>query len=199
MIKLSDSQPFAEGRTRRCYVHPDNPEQCLKIVIAGAEKIKIRQKPIRARLPASLYCPNLNEWRGYRRAEKIRNPKIWQHIPRCYGFVQTDLGKALAVQLLRDANGDISSPLPSLLRHDIDDSLQRGFDEFLNFILNGVFYTTAVNNIIAVRLNNNDWRLYLAECKNRRPGLTFIPFVRRRRMQRIIARIRADYNKHVVR
>ena len=45
MIILSDASPFAEGGNRKCFVHPDNPNRCLKVVHPGLlEKIK-KNKP----------------------------------------------------------------------------------------------------------------------------------------------------------
>ena len=35
MIILSDASPFAEGGNRKCFVHPDNPNRCLKVVHPG--------------------------------------------------------------------------------------------------------------------------------------------------------------------
>ena len=41
MINLSDATPFAEGGNRKCYVHPNNPNRCLKVIHPGMlEKIK---------------------------------------------------------------------------------------------------------------------------------------------------------------
>ena len=43
MIVLSNSTPFAEGGNRKCYVHPNNPDRCLKVVHPGLlEKIIIK-------------------------------------------------------------------------------------------------------------------------------------------------------------
>ena len=41
MINLNGITPFAEGGNRMCYVHPDNPNRCLKVIHPGLlEKIK---------------------------------------------------------------------------------------------------------------------------------------------------------------
>ena len=41
MINLDDITPFAEGGNRMCFVHPDNPSRCLKVVHPGLlEKLK---------------------------------------------------------------------------------------------------------------------------------------------------------------
>ena len=41
MINLDGIKPFAEGGNRMCFVHPDNPGRCLKVVHPGLpSKIK---------------------------------------------------------------------------------------------------------------------------------------------------------------
>ena len=41
MIDLDDIKPFANGGNRMCFVHPDNPGRCLKVVHPGLpSKIK---------------------------------------------------------------------------------------------------------------------------------------------------------------
>ena len=44
MINLSDATPFAEGGNRKCYVHPNNPDRCLKVIHSGLLE-KITSKP----------------------------------------------------------------------------------------------------------------------------------------------------------
>ena len=45
MINLEGITPFAEGGNRKCFVHPDNPNRCLKIVHAGLLEKIIKNKP----------------------------------------------------------------------------------------------------------------------------------------------------------
>jgi len=35
MINLEGITQFAEGRNRKCFVHPDNSNRCLKVIHAG--------------------------------------------------------------------------------------------------------------------------------------------------------------------
>lgn len=198
MIKLSHLSPFAEGRTRRCYIHPDNSDLCLKVVIPGmGAEVKQKKKLHRRLFPSSFYDPNFNEWRGYCRAEKAGNLALMRHIPRYYGFSETDLGKALTVQLLRHPNGVIGTPLIERLSQGFDDSLRQAFTELKNTILDTGCYTTDVNNLISIRLEGGDERLFFAECKYRRPGMTIFPPLRRRRMRRILTRLERSLVKYL--
>lgn len=184
MIKLSHLQPFAKGTTRHAYVHPDHADQCLKILPAAAKAGKDH---------------NNNEWKGYCAAAKMRDEAVWEHIPRCYGFVETDLGKALCVQLIRNADDlSFAASLDKRIEQGgADDSLKRSFEVFKTFALRTGFYTNCLGNIISARLADGKERLYFAECKYRRPGLTFIPAVLQKRTQKKIARLQMEFCKRV--
>ncbi len=196
-VILSANDYFAAGRTRRCYVSPQNPSQCLKIVIPGSDGLKLRNKKYRRLFPASRYNPNMIEWRCYQKVEKMNDETLWQHIPRCYSFVNTNIGQALVLELLCHADGSISTPLIQRIQQGVDESLLSAYNEFLDFIRRSGFYTTEVNNINCVRLPDGSERLYFVECRYRRPGLTFIPAIRRRRLERIIqTRIYPAFNKY---
>ena len=42
MINLDNIKPFAKGGNRICFIHPQNPNRCLKVIQTGLlEKIKI--------------------------------------------------------------------------------------------------------------------------------------------------------------
>lgn len=198
IINLAHAEPFAAGMTRRCYVHPHNPALCVKIVIPGAEKKeRLNNLPFyspRRLMPLSHFNPNLHESQGYRHAEAMRSEAVWNHIPRFHGFVKTDLGTGLMVELLRHDDGDIATPLDKRLLSGADDSCRRAFAEFCRFMLTSSFYTNSLCNVLCVR-NNEKERLYLAECKYRRPGLTHLPFVRHKRLLRMIARLEKKFNQ----
>ncbi len=45
MIDLNSVNAFAEGGNRRCFIHPQNPNRCLKVVHAGLLEKIIKNKP----------------------------------------------------------------------------------------------------------------------------------------------------------
>lgn len=197
IINLAHADPFAAGRTRRCYVHPHNPALCVKIVIPGATKKKYKKLPVyspRRLLPLSHFDPNLCELRGYRQAEAMRNEAVWKHIPRFRGLVKTDLGTGLAVELLRHDDGEIATPLNKRLLSGADDSCRQAFAEFCRFMLASGFYTCALYNVLSV-CHNNEEHMYLAECKGSHPVSARLLFLRRRRLLRIIERLEKKFNQ----
>ena len=102
MIILSDIAPFAEGGNRKCFVHPDNPNKCLKVVHQGLlEKIK-KNKPWykRARSLES-FDDNLREENAYQQKAIINgDANIWDHLAKWYGMKETDIGMASETELV---------------------------------------------------------------------------------------------------
>lgn len=209
-IKLAGISHFAEGRTRLCYIHLGDPARCIKVVKPGAIEKKKRKRNYRRLLPMSFFNPNLNEWRNYKRLERVELSEQQRHIPLCYGFVQTDMDPlALVTELIRNADGSIALPLTSgHIRNDTTaalgvymqreaniSSLKDAFAKLARFTLETGFYTATVHNIISARLDNGKEKFYLAECLYYRAAMRIIPFIRRRRMRYMISRLEADFER----
>ena len=132
MIKLNGIPPFAEGGNRMCFVHPDNPNRCLKVAHPGILK-KIKQtKPWYKQLRSiESFDDNLREQNAYmQKALKSDNPKIWNHLAKWYGMVETSIGIASETELIRN-NGDIAETLEEyLFRDGLTDEINNAIKEF---------------------------------------------------------------------
>ena len=116
MIILSDIVPFAEGGNRKCFVHPDNPNRCLKVVHPGLlEKIK-KNKPWYKRVRSlESFDDNLREENAYQQKAIINgDSNIWDHLAKWYGMKETDIGMASETELIRN-DGEIADTLESYL------------------------------------------------------------------------------------
>jgi len=100
MIKLNDKKWFAQGANRVCYVHPDEPNKVLKIIKPWKRAdVKKRQAPWYKKLRSSTcFDDNLQELKAFTWLEKKKSYLL--HFPRCFGMVETDLGKALCVEYI---------------------------------------------------------------------------------------------------
>ena len=78
MINLSDAAPFAEGGNRKCYVHPNNPNRCLKVVHPGLLQEIKKNKPWYKRFRSiDSFDDNLREEKAYnQKALTSNNPNI---------------------------------------------------------------------------------------------------------------------------
>jgi PhoP regulatory network protein YrbL len=136
MLLLSRLAPFAQGGNRLCFVHPDDPLRCVKVrrpdfPLAALRKKKKFPKNLK---PLSSFDDNLEEHRVMRMLDKHVGPALYQHLSHCYGFEETDLGRGLASELIRDASGRISYSLKQYLwEFGPTDSFEKALGEFCAF------------------------------------------------------------------
>lgn len=110
MLTLSNLSPFASGGNRDCFVHPLNPNRCLKVVKAvRAPEIRRAAKRFPANLrPLAFFDENKVEKQRLESIQKRFSQKVCSHLPSFYGMVETDIGAAFETDLIRDGDGLIS-------------------------------------------------------------------------------------------
>lgn len=94
---LAASQPFAAGDHRLCYRHPHDENLCIKVNRQGKAQMLKAGAPFYKRFRSvDSFDDNQIEYRAFQQSAILRNtPEIWRHIPRCYGWVETDIGCGL--------------------------------------------------------------------------------------------------------
>ena len=132
MINLDGIKPFAEGGNRMCFVHPDNPSRCLKVVHPGLpSKIKNRKSWYKRFRSIESFDDNLREQKAYdQKALKNDDPNLWLHLARWYGMTETSIGIASETELIR--NGDtIAETLETyLFREGITEEIKASIEDF---------------------------------------------------------------------
>jgi len=116
-LQLKNIKPFAQGGNRLCFVHPDDPKRCIKVrrpdfTLADCRRKKGFPKNLR---PLSSFDDNREEYRIIQQLQHWMGNSVFDHIYRCFGFVETDFGVGLETELVRDANGLISLSLKQFL------------------------------------------------------------------------------------
>ncbi|ROR99906.1 PhoP regulatory network protein YrbL [Sinobacterium caligoides] len=91
MISIDKSCFIGAGLHRHVYVHPDNPDYCIKIVVKGDDSESKREQ-------------------SYYRHLQHRDIS-WKMLPRFIGNEETDLGNGAIFELVRDADSNISHTL----------------------------------------------------------------------------------------
>ncbi|WP_157810395.1 YrbL family protein [Vibrio sp. HA2012] len=86
MIMLSKADMLGKGTTRTCYQHPDNADLCIKVMHSHSP-LKI----------------NKLEYRFYNKLYKKDVPL--EHLPKCFGFVETNLGTGLVYEHINSECG----------------------------------------------------------------------------------------------
>jgi len=91
MLKIDASTLIGKGLHRECFVHPDNPERCIKIVVAGNSNENRRE---------AVYYDRL-----------ARRGISWEMLTRFHGLVETNHGEGAIFDLVRDYDGEVSRTL----------------------------------------------------------------------------------------
>jgi len=110
IIELSDQEPFAVGGRRACYVHPNDPNRCIKLILADKTPRQLRAANAwwKRLHRAAYYDENVQDLKIYRHLISRHGAGIHQHLSQVFGLVETDLGRGLEVELIRDADGRVS-------------------------------------------------------------------------------------------
>ena len=143
MIDLSNITPFAEGGNRKCFVHPNNEDRCLKVVHPGlAEKIK-KSKPWYKKLRSSdSFDDNLREQAAYnQKALKNKNQDVWIHLAKWYGMTETSIGMASETELVKNGE-EIAETLENyLFREGLTSEINEAIENFHTWLRKHLIFT----------------------------------------------------------
>jgi len=181
LVTLAGREPFARGGKRACYLHPENPELCIKLPLPEQLPADLyRAAPWYERIRKSVrhFDENHREWVAAQWVERHRGETIWNHLPRYYGWVETDLGRGVLTEVCRDDDGLISrSLLDYLWTHGHTTAVRRAIDEFSEFwIREGVpAHNFILNNLVCQKREDGRLRIRVVDGLGSR---TWIPLCR---------------------
>lgn len=184
-LALAGCEPFAKGNRRSCYVHPDDPDLCVKVVADAEDERCLREQG------RDLEAQRWLRARG--------SDSVFDRIPAIEGVVDTDLGKGIVMRLYRDRDGRISRNLAQVIvEHGLTPSLVREIGALKHWLRKERLLTrdTAPYNVVVVRSGDSDWKLMIIEgwANRRYRWLTrLLPFVK----DRLIARELHKFDRRV--
>lgn len=150
MIKLEPDLLIGKGSERFCYRHPLYPDRCIKVPHHLEERNQHQ---------------NEKDFDYYQQLAK-RNID-WQHIPRCYGWVDTDQGRGLMFELMQDEQ---QRPLSSVMDLLVDDAialnpLEQAFDSLHQYMVRNMIFTSdmGLTNIVCRQREDGDYHLYIID------------------------------------
>jgi hypothetical protein len=158
MIDLDGLTPFAEGGNRKCFIHPDNPDRCLKVIHPGLlQKIR-NNKPWYKRFRSlESFDDNLREEVAYKqKALRSNDPKIWKHLAKWHGKTETSLGIASETELIKNDN-QIAETLESyLFTNGLTDEIKDSIENFHHWLRNNLVLTKNLipHNLVLKKENN---------------------------------------------
>jgi len=208
MLDLSHAEPFAIGGRRTCYVHPDDDSRCIKVIPPDKRPALLRQSQVwwKRFHRAQYYDENVQDLRIYRHLLARCGEQLHQHLPKVFGFVETDVGDGLEVELIRDADGRISlSGKEYTIENGIPEATLRAIDELEAFLVqHGIqFRDPFPHNLTFQETADGRLRLFVVDGLARKPRglLSLLPRSwMANRIRKKIARLqkglkRTDHNR----
>ncbi|RBW66249.1 hypothetical protein DS893_05420 [Vibrionales bacterium C3R12] len=104
ILMLGGTAILGSGNERVCYIHPDNPKLCVKVYHTQDEIFK-HTKVMRQQ--------NEMEFFYFRSLSLRKVPFLY--LPRCYGWVETDLGRGLLFDRIVNDDGSPSQSITELM------------------------------------------------------------------------------------
>ena len=130
IIALRPELLIHSGSKREAYIHPQDPNLCIKVdrLWRRGYRISPRKRLKRLLMPWLIdFWSNREEARVYRSVALKIGEEFFEHAPRCYGIVMTNLGPGLVVERVSDEDGSFSQPIdvyvknnPGKLKHALD-------------------------------------------------------------------------------
>jgi hypothetical protein len=132
MIELKSREPFASGSFRDCFVHPDDPSRCIKIVHVRYGENRVGR--VERLLGQRMVDANLRECLEYRRLAAA-GVLLDRYFPLFHGPVMTDLGRGMCFERLLGSDGRPPLALASILQGEGPADLDPEFvlDEVMAF------------------------------------------------------------------
>lgn len=154
-VHLAELSPFAVGDHRLCFRHPNDPSRCIKVNREGKDLMLWKRAPFYKKLRSvKSFNDNWQEYLSFQQPAITRNqPKVWAHIPRCYGWVKTDLGEGLITDYYGAPEGKPAPTLETFLREQgINDGIRQALREFIAFFRETLLITKAIlpHNVVVV-------------------------------------------------
>lgn len=113
MIRLQGEEPFARGGNRLCFVHPQLPDRVIKVRRPQWTLEDLRRKkgfPRNLR-PLSSFDESRTEFRLMQHLDARIGERLYRVVSRNHGFVETDMGRGLCSELIRNADGRVARSL----------------------------------------------------------------------------------------
>ena len=125
---------FSSGGNRLCFVDPKDPLRCIKIARPErTPEIKRAAKSFPSNMrPLSYFDENVSDMSVYEHIDTTIGNDAYKLMPKCYGYVETDLGTGLAFEMIKDTDGQISITLKQYVwQNGITKTLEHALKEFL--------------------------------------------------------------------
>jgi hypothetical protein len=160
MTYLKNEDWLGTGGERDCYSYPDDKLKVIKII-------------------KKLDKHNNQNYLEYTYLEYLTEQNIdFSHIPKCYGFIQTNIGEGLVVQRIRNYDDSEIRTMSFYIKHNLWDDehamiLINDLKEYL-FKNDILFVDASLSNIFCQKIAKDKYKLIIFDgLGGRRPGIKF--------------------------
>lgn len=166
MIFLGEKDLLAEGGRRLIYVNPEDKNKLIKIVKQKDLDRKRRSlsffKKWRNDNSISENTEDFNAYKVYNRKSK----EIFKFIPRLFGYTETNLGRGLMTEFVKNYDGSATMSLQDYLKkygltHKIYLALKLLYKQLLKY--NFITRELKDFNIVVKYISKNNLRLYVID------------------------------------
>ncbi|MCW8195396.1 hypothetical protein F6455_11410 [Proteobacteria bacterium 005FR1] len=149
-LVLTDDHFIGRGLHRECYIHPNNPDLCIKVVYNGGSEESRRERSYYAHLQ--------------------RRRINWSQLPRFHGELKTSRGRGAVFDLIRDFDAQVSRTLESYLvdpklTQQYESSLADGLMSLRTYLIEQRIITMTIKpkNILFRRSAQDKGALYIVD------------------------------------
>lgn len=166
MIFLGEKDLLAEGGRRLIYVNPEDKNKLIKIVKQKDLDRKRRSlsffKKWRNDNSISENTEDFNAYKVYNRKSK----EIFKFVPRLFGYTETNLGRGLMTEFVKNYDGSATMSLQDYLKkygltHKIHLALKLLYKQLLKY--NFITRELKDFNIVVKYISKNNLRLYVID------------------------------------
>lgn len=201
VIKLTGEKPFAHGNHREVYRHPDKPDRCLKHM---TEDWRESPRYQRAKLIGKVFRPNsyFHESDGELKFSRVTGRKVgdaaWGFMAHAHGYVESDLGDVLEVDLITDADGEISLTLKEYLwKYGITDACQKAIDLFWDKLdTHWVFIQGRPDNLVIRQDEEGECQIFAIDGYSYAAYIPIAKWVKKEQVKKL-AKLRRHHDKYV--
>ncbi len=207
MILLKGQDPIGAGEDRVVFLDPSQPGRCIKISRVDFEK-DFSPLGLNERLywlsrggQTKYFDFNWVDVCSAKELQRHETDDTYNHLPRCYGYVETDLGRGVAWDHITNANGTACRSLrdykmhPELLGEEEKAKIWQGLKEFFDWQLGNriMLRELAFINTLVHEDDAGTFTLYHIDaigCADLIPIAKYSPFIRKLRIMSKVHRFR---------
>lgn len=212
-IQLSENLFLGKGADRSVYCHPDFSDRCIKLANHPItddftpEGFRDSLFLFLRRGNRQLFDYNYVDVRYAANLEKRGNPELFNHIPRCYGEVDTNLGRGVVWEKIVNYDGSPSKSLkeievmPEYLTDEGKVRLWNSLNEFFGWQVKHAIMLReqAWINSLVKQVDKDTIRIYHIDaigCVDLFPLADYFQFVARLRARSKAASFKKRVRKH---